>query len=387
MPIQEINKQTKHIPDLGAVQELVRQKCNKFLAHTAVINQMTNLASISILNEANHISDLDQWVQNFLPQAIENYFIELRMYCFKHALSITSNPELAEDIAQDSIQALLLSKHNIQFIKAWLRKTTISKASQYARLEKKQSTLIKRIETETIAEEDPNELDEKALYQSLTLSDAKKLLSPKDYKTFQKLRKHSNLKSYAADAKVSYQTAREHSLIVRTNLRAAYNRSKGWDDYPDILDYRKLISIKHFLQRMVDVFGTRKESSMEKNCIIIDKNSLYEIFEGVEKVEDWGVTDLGKDHFYLTLCDAGPDKFIFLKLKIRFSKAHRISLLECKRIPVGMIYKVPDELTDTIHKMIKTRTLPTDTEEFNKFVRESGFELKGAMSIRELNED
>ncbi len=376
--VQELDTQFQ------TMQVLVWERCMSQFGSTAISQQIMGLLTMALAKEPGIIDDLHLWVETRLSKAIESYFQELRLYCLKHAIEITSNQELAEDIAQESISALLNSKKEITYVKGWLRKTTISMACQNSRAVKKQQKIVQKVKCNPQDLEDPNSITEKHVFQKLSFPEAKKLLSAKDYAAFKKLKQYKTLKEYAEAVGISYQTARERSLILRTNLKAAYFQAKGWDNLPCILDYRQLLSIKHFLHQMVDVFGVARTGNITKNNVRMDREKIYEVFEGVSQIKDWGVTKTAADKFRLTLCDANLDMFALINLNVTINKSNRIILLDCTRQKVDLIYKIPDKMQAILKQKILRNEVPQTAKELDQLAKENGCVMIPGRSLRDF---
>ncbi len=370
---------------LRSFQVAVLDRCVEQIKNKSIAIQITNKATISYLKQVNPIDEY-VWIDKNLSKTVEGYFVELRLYCFKYAIEITSNPELAEDIAQESIQALLQSANQIEFVKGWLKTTTINKARQSIKNTKREELIIQKIHDSKLDDPDPNTINEADLYRDLPSVDVRKLLSRKDYKDYQRIKKYKNLKEYAKAEGLSYQTAREHSHKIRTNLKAAYFRSKGWIDGSEILDYRLLLNFKQFLNRMIEVFGAKQEGKFTKNSIRMNIQDVYEVFDGVTSMADWGVAVTGQGKYKLNLCFASPDTLVMITLHVLVNKANRIILQNCSREVPKTIGRIPDDLADQFRIMLRDRTMPKSQADIKKFVEDAGYEIIEGSCIREVEE-
>ncbi|MDZ4121447.1 MAG: hypothetical protein U1C33_03450, partial [Candidatus Cloacimonadaceae bacterium] len=320
------------------------------------------------------------------PKAIEEYFEELRLYCYNQVLDLTGNPELSDDISQDSLSALLQSQREIKYVKGWLSKTTINKVYQHSKQCSRNHDIAKRALELHTEYEDPNDVSEDSILKKVTPPHARKLLSKKDYMMYKQIMAHKTLKDYAKSAGISYQTAREHSLIIRTNLKAAYFRSKGWDDGIDILDYRLLVKLKKTLHKLIDIYGRKIGAPLPYSAVRISADQMYEYFLDVLKIEDWGISKMTDTEFNALVCDADPDKFIVLKLFFKKNKANHLTLISCERtVPEGLM-RVPPELVDHIDRMQKERTLPQTQEEFEKLISDFGYESTFGTCLRDFED-
>ncbi len=357
------------------MQNLVLNKFTDQFGNVAAAQQIVSDMTIALAKEPAPVEDLKQWIAYKMPRAIESYFDELRQYCYKHAITMTSNPELAEDIAQESINALLKSFKDITYIKGWLKRTNTNFALRHFKDDKKKVSISERALSSEWEPENPNSVSEQEVYENLGQVEVKRLLKPKDYSLYRKLKKYKTLKKYSEAVGVSYQTAREHSHMIRTNLKAAYYRDKGWDNLSVILDYRLVINIKHFMQKLVDTFGVARKCWTSKYNLRVSHEILYEVFTDVEGVSDWGVNRLQESKYEILICFANDSVFAMIVCLVRINKSNRITLIKCERKKVGLIARVPDELYPKVKKMITTNTYPRSMKEFDQMIIDAGYPI------------
>lgn len=321
--------------DLGSNQfdaiQLRAQKCaSEAFSNPTIITDLVSSVTLATIKEWDGISDPNKWVDQFFPKAVEAYFKELRMFCFQAAMEHIAKPEVAEDIAQDSIAALLKSETEISYIKPWLKRVVTNKLAQYfTERAKADEMVIQMIETGKFLDLS-SKSDDKLEMNKLAMATVAKLLSRSDFARFKKISSYKNLIEYARAMKIPVGTARQHSHQIRTNLKSAYLLANGWEGTPEILDYHQLKTIKNFIKATFMIFRGESADPNRKRMVAISEELLYDAFQGATILIDWGIDMIGNQRYQLYLYYMKTDSPQMLVLRIRFNKIKRIIITDCR---------------------------------------------------------
>jgi len=340
MPQSAVKLDMMDEKQFDGLQNLVVRKASELFRNRTLSHQVANTLILSLLKETFPTSNIVNWVDRKLPQTVESYFNELRLYCFKYALDLTQMNEIAEDIAQQSIIELLTAEQDILNIKAWLRGLVSNKTKQYVRQQSKEHGIVRDIKANNVHNAGTELPPTEHLYEKLNADQVKALLSTKDFRLYKKLKKFKNLVEYATAYNLSHTTARKHSHEIRTNLKAAYLKATGWNGTQAILTFRRLNGIKRFLQSMTELYGSNQSISTDKYNLALDKDKLISAFEGVNKVTDWGISMLTDDRFRVFLCYKGSKDPVMIVMYININRANQITITDCHR--ASMLAALPD---------------------------------------------
>lgn len=330
------------------VQSQVRNQALQSFSQAAMADELVNRISLRLLSAAQIPTGPEKWARQQFIHEVEQYFAELQTYCFHYALKLTEHPETAEDIAQDSIRELLSCNQQISCIKAWLSKVTHNKVVKHKSLQSKDSSLGKQLADRNV----DNSIDAEAdnFPAQLSKPELKKLLSRKDYSTWQAIQNSPSLKAYAATQQISYQTAKEHKHRIRVNLRSAYLKQQGWLDSPAILSYQQLTVIKRFLNNLLATFGEAHIEGKAKNSVYVNSENLCTAFQGCKSIYEWAIRILGEREFDITVVGETSDLPAVISLKIKLNKANRICITHCKKGTIIAQMPSGDAKLFTIHK-------------------------------------
>ncbi|MDZ4182412.1 MAG: hypothetical protein U1B83_06010, partial [Candidatus Cloacimonadaceae bacterium] len=311
----------------------------------------TDITNQYLLKKAGHnMAQTAEQLERDTHGAIESYFEELRRYSYSLALRHTGRPDLADEIAQDAIIELLKSNTPKRFIKGWLHKVTLNLIVQNIRIDSQYEQLVSELireeqVTRQILENDLPDLD------VISPPNAQKFLCAKDLRQYKQMKLYKDLKHYAAATKNSYATAREQSVRIRHNFKAAYLKAKGWESSPQILSYPRYKAIRRFLAKLVTLCKPNaKIRQRETNHTgLLAKYS--DVFQGVQNLYDWGITPLDESHYRVFLYDnADGINSIMVSMVIFITKAHRILIRTCNRLQLAVALPLNKDETPQVEK-------------------------------------
>jgi hypothetical protein len=310
------------------------------LYHNEVIaNEISNGILVSLIDNNNVVDLTDSWVKVQVCKHSERYFTDLRSYCYYYALSLTKKPESAEDIAQISLSALLCSTKPVLFIKGWLKSTVYRQYLRYLKNKGRESDLLSSLEQNNGHLDNDVIYDENLLEKQLPADVIKRLLKKADYILYQKIKKFPNLRAYATDSNISYQSARERKHKVLYNLKANYLLYKGWKGSPSILSFRQMANIKRFTQTLVSHAINKDFRHLYHYCPSGRHQEIENILGSLHHVTDWGVQYIASTQYQIYLFDASqPSEPAMFTLDIAFNNANYLKIVHCAISPlIGII--------------------------------------------------
>ncbi len=313
-------------------QNTILNNLTKLLHNRYIVIELSNQITLELIQNPLQDIKIHEWISHNIYARIENYFEDLRMFSYKYALYLTSQEEISEDIAQETVLALLISKTEITYVKGWLKQTTLSLVRKSKHYQAHSVEEKRRLAQEIKIAKQIDEITEENVCEQLNILEIKNLLGRKDYSIYQKLIKYENLTDYAKAEKISYQTAKEHSQIVRRNLKAKYLISQGWDATPEILTYRKYISIRNFLLHLCKVCNSKDISELKKYNIKIPIEELKTLFTNIYELERWGIVLMDLNKYKVSAFGRHDNKPKAIILIISFNKANRITIHSGKEL-------------------------------------------------------
>jgi len=308
---------------LESLQTEVMRRVTREFSQTAIADELVNRLSLKLISQNEPPSDLQAWISHHYPLEVESCFTGLHSYCHHYALKLLSNPEQAEDIAQDAVKELLCTQNPVSNLKAWLCKVTHNKAVAVVK-KHQQDRQLRCLAQQKIAET-PLYPDEDNLARKLKQSEVKKLLSKRDYRTFCQIRNSQSLKGYARQQGISYQTAKEHKHRLKINLRSAYLKAQGWRDSQQILSFQQLRSLKRFMDKLTTLGIPDRAKSGAKHC------DLQTAFQDCTGILTWDISLNEDNSFKLTILISTSSLPSVVVLTVKLNRANRIVIAKCKR--------------------------------------------------------
>jgi len=264
----------------------------------------------------------------FLPFK-PKYIKELQMYCYHYALKLSSDPELAQDVSQESLLALFRNSGNVTYIKGWLRSTVYHQVLSTWRNMKKDKYLISKLEQQAASHQDLSAVTEKELMENLPSEMVKKLLSEEEFHRSEVINSYDNLKDYAAAEGISYYTARKHRHIIYRNLKSAYLNSQGWKANPEMLSFKQYDNLRRFIKTLVEASNNNQMDKLSGYCSEIEIKDIEKDFSLIHQISDWGVKIIDKDMYYLVISDKNQ-KMISILMQVKIPTIGSIKILTCK---------------------------------------------------------
>lgn len=321
MAVSDINAEAL-TQSLRALKKELHKISNREFVQMAIRKELQDIVTARFAVMGNSEINIPAWLKTNYHLAVETLFHKLFEHCSHYALKLISDPEMAQDIAQDCIKELLDSKQEIKDLKAWLSRVTHNKVVASFKAQKKEAKLVhglKQLPQEITADPDDDDF-----HITLRPEEIKKMLSPIEFRMYNELYLKMSLQEYALAHGISYQTAKEHKHRIKVNLRSAYLKDKGYSNTKDILSYQQLRSLNCFVRKLDKL----KEG---KSSLGVRHPQLKEYFQSYQKIHEWNITLFEKEVYDLVvvlITNATPEVIV---IKFKFNRAHRITILKIKK--------------------------------------------------------
>jgi len=335
----EASIQNRQYSQYSMIQDQVINRVSGLIPHQELQTEITNRVLLNLLQSEISVNNVDAWIERKTYQYLELCMQELWQSAYKHARQMNMEKEEAEDLAQNTIIALLQIKEPIQYPRAWIRATVSNQASSLIRGKQRNSKLQNHLKVEQTTPLPTTKYDDD-LDTKLSPELLKKYLSKEDYTELLSMHSYPSLKAYAAAKGISYSGARTLKCKIVTNLKAKYYIKQGWSATRTILDFQKLANINRFVEVITrhavkdDFSSVYHYASPE---LIPDlKDSLH----GFTEVSKWEITLSSKYDYDLCLLDAAnPKKPLAAFISIALNKANYIRIKQCRR--ASAVYHIP----------------------------------------------
>jgi hypothetical protein len=269
-------------------RETLFEKLGKLFDNQSMIKEVANRILLSSLKDGNH-DILKDKLGVMINTASDKYIQELQFYCYRYALKLSSDLELAQDVSQESLLALFRNSGNVIYIKGWLKSTVYHQVLSAWRKMKKDKDMISKLEEQAESHQNLSTVTEKELMQNLPSEMVKELLSKDDFHRSEIISGYDNLKDYAAGEGISYYTARKHRHIIYRNLKAAYLNSQGWNANPEMLSFKQYDNLRRFMRTLVEASNNNQMDKLSGYCAKINIDELKDVVAQVKQISDWGI--------------------------------------------------------------------------------------------------
>ncbi|MDD4309940.1 MAG: hypothetical protein PHO32_06130, partial [Candidatus Cloacimonetes bacterium] len=271
-----------------------------------ISNELSNIALIKLLKVPLSADDIKSQVNALYPKVVEELFASYHNEAFHYSLNRTHNPELSNDIAQETIYRLLKSQNRINEINSWVKKVVHSLLCEHYRARKGEQLLYKSLCCES-------ELMHHLLANSSKIGLAtylhvipESILCSQNYKSYLQLKEYDTLKAYSEANNLSYEAVKSKSKKIIKNLKAEILLAMGWGASPDILDYNLYKAIQSFIRKLLSLSTAITKGTYEDISKL--HPSLPQVLSGYTSIEDWGITMISARRFRLYLFHLSPEQ-------------------------------------------------------------------------------
>lgn len=316
---------------LSHVRELVFSSVQKQLDAGSLSVDIANAILLQYIQEEQDISDLTAWISTRTRMTIETHIGDLWQFAYRYAVVLTKDPDLAEEIAQSSITALVHNYRKVDSCRGWLRGTVYNQAMAMIKAGGKDRRLQKDLWDKEKQDQHLVIADDTDPESKLSLSEVRKILKKDEYALFKAIISARNLKEFAQQRGISHSKARELKRRIFINLKSGYLKRQGWTDTPVVLDYRSLVNIKRFLAALQNHV---RQGSFARMFHYAGKRmlpKLEECFKDFRDISDWGIhlnPDNTMNLYVVSISHDQPP--IPVQLRIKLNKANYIRIINCR---------------------------------------------------------
>ncbi|MDD3535494.1 MAG: hypothetical protein PHC50_05040 [Candidatus Cloacimonetes bacterium] len=322
---------------IGYIREITSQRfCYLNLTDDITKAILVKLMKSSAFSETQEVST--DFITSLFPKAVEDVFNSYHKLSFQFCFSKTQDPNLSEDISQEAIKQLLSSKHRINDVYAWLRQVTYNLLRKHYESKTKEKEMYNLLCIEAAYIQNVmasgNTIDIEGLSPILK----KELLSSKEYSDYEAALSFDNLHDYAVSLNVSRKGAQKRKNRVIRNLRSKILLAIGWRASPEILNYKQYDAIQKFIRELLKI-GRSDKDIKQRNKIY---PSLVQVMNGIDRIDDWGITMVDNHRFRLHIFHLAQDKQpISATFLIFLNERNHIYVESCKKNEFIGSHKIP----------------------------------------------
>ncbi len=142
----------------------------------------------------------------------------------------------------------------------------------------------------------------KLVMDELLPTQMQELLASQEYQDYQHLHSFAKLKDYADSLGISKAVAQKRKDQIIWDLRAKILLAMGWDATREILSFSQYNAILRFIRNLPLAANCKKDERQSKKY----PADLASFLEGIERIDDWGISmeDNRKFRLYLFHLDA-----------------------------------------------------------------------------------
>lgn len=308
-----------------------------------ISNDAVNYALIRLLKAPPSTDSIAAQAKVVYPKVIEELFATYHKLAFQYCLQRTQNPELSNDIAQETICCLLKSQNRIDEITSWVKRVAHNLLCEHYRTKKDEQALYRDLHNEAeLIHQLSNNSSKIGLEECLHMI-PESIFHGQNYKSYIKLKEHDSIKAYAQANKLGYETAKSRSRKIMKDLKAEILLAMGWQASPDILDYNQYKAIQSFIRKLLDLSTAITEESNEALSNL--HPDLPQVLSGYTSIRDWGITMIAECRFRLYLFHLSPEQGPLLTtLFIKINKKNHVAVENCKRNIFTGVHNIPDNL-------------------------------------------
>jgi len=329
-----MNIRIKNLPEdegtFNAIREQIAARAANYLRHGNIVKDVTESVVLSLLHREDSDTELDAWIIRQLERETEAHVEKLWHFTFGYALSLTDDPDKAQDITQTVMVAFLNTKKHILFIKGWLRRTTYNLVMKAYHDASHETAIKHELDAQLKIESQSPDEDLDDLREAMTLKDIKRILSPSEFAEWNGMQGFKSVKEYAEQNALSYGGARKRKHILVKKIKSCFLREQGWIDTPEILDYQTLKNIKRFMNTLVEYSAGTGLNELRRYCPVKLRAELRNYLAGFVNVDDWGVHLDSANQYQINIVDASIQHEPKIALIcIRINRSNQIRIVDC----------------------------------------------------------
>ncbi|MCB5270902.1 MAG: hypothetical protein LHW56_03545 [Candidatus Cloacimonetes bacterium] len=306
--------------------------------------EIANAVLLMLLKDspsADYSASIQEQAKAFYPKDVEEVFASYQKKIFGFCYSKTQDPELSQDIAQETILQLLSSQAEIKNIPAWLSQVSHNLLCKHYQAKAGDKALYTELCKEGEILESALDVAEPILLDGLDPKSQSLLLQSPEYKEYEAMHAFKNMAEYADSLQVSPKVAQKRKDKIVRNLKAKILLAMGWENTPDILDYHQYDAILRFIREMLKI-GTEKLDDRDAKSSRYRDPKLIELMRELPSIQDWGISALGKHRFSICLFHLNQEnKPVGVSFVIHLDERNHLSIEDYKRNKVYGSFVLP----------------------------------------------
>jgi len=320
----------------------IEDKSLQLFKQLALVKEIESRFLILITKKGTSMTSVKEFVEEHYPIVIEGYIEELREDNLRYCLNRVNQRDIAEDIVQDAITQLILTKTPIEQIGPWLRQVTHNLIIKYYQSKSTEKSMLSKLQYESSLLQYVNSSSSVEDLDVNLLQSVPELLNNSDYRIIQEIDSFPDLRTYAQVKEISYEAAKQISKEARHNLKVTYLKSLGWKATQEILNYTQLKAIQRYIRQLVNLSASEKMDIQKKKSVVMNYLDFLAILDGVNKVTDWGITQLGDNRYRVHLfCTTKEGTYICITNIIHVKESGRIITETSKRNLLAGVFNMP----------------------------------------------
>ena len=348
--MQQTNTRMINRDSYDQIMSFFRETSAELFQYLEIAEDLVNQGYLLILKKGE-AQDMDQQQLTAISsQAVENVFAEYSNICFRYCLSKTRDPEIAGDIAQETLAQLLASRLPIRNIRQWIRQVAHNLLCAYYQENHQDRVLYKKLGIESDVAHQILENEELPAPELLADLLPEELKSSPDYQEYLILKQYSSLEDYALAQNISYDVAKRRSKKLRRDLGAKILLALGWEAGPGILDFNQYRAIQKFMREILTI-APMDDGSPDAKAGSGKYEVLAELMQSFPKIDDWGITMLGQRRYRLTIFHRTEAKEPhFATITIELTARNSIKIIEGRKNRMAGVFKLPANMPLLIKK-------------------------------------
>ncbi len=304
-------------------------------------DEIVNAIMIKLLNSSafsNSAGYLQDFILSIFPKAVEEVFNYYQKVSFQYCLVKTHDHNLSEDISQEAMKQLLLSKTLIKDVNSWLRQVTHNLLCKHYKILSKDKDLYKLLCIEASILQKVMASGNTIDIEGLNPLQKNEILSSQQYSDYLHLLTFNSIKDYAFSMNVSVKVAQKRKERVIRDLRSKILLAIGWEASREILSYNQYNAILKFIRNLLK--PDRGSKDIYKNNILYQ--SLCDVMHGIDRIDDWGITMVDNRKFRLHIFHLSQNKQpIIATFFIVLNERNHISVENCKKNEIIGAHLIP----------------------------------------------
>lgn len=323
------------------VSEIIRCEAANLFKNLDLTRDLFNSFLLSMLQRDEVDGGIPALVRNMFPRLVEEVFASYQKSILQYCLIKTHDPDLAHEIAQESILQLLAAQNPILDTHTWLKQVAHNLLCKYYKTQDRNRTIYRKLSVEASVIQDMVQNSRDPLSDGVFRQLPDQIYTSPEYKEYQQMLGYAGISEYAEASHISYNAAQKRKAKIIRDLKARVLLALGWEASPEILNYNQFIALQKFLRELLSL-GQRGKPTRPLSSSRQMEAKILELMRQFPRIDDWGIALAGTRQyrlhiFHLTL----ERKPVFATFLISMSLRHRVWVADCKlNVPAG-VHQIP----------------------------------------------